>query len=57
MANPKILIDLDTNELQELLEGKRFHWTYPDSTGRKVDLEIYNPDYVQELPEDPREDR
>ena len=48
MANPKIKLDITDSDCQELQEGKVFHWTFPDSTGRQVDLEVFNPDQTNE---------
>ena len=41
----KISIDFTENDLQELLDGKCFDWTYQSDTGETVEVHLYNEDH------------
>ena len=41
----KITIDFTETDLQELLVGNTFDWTYTSDTGETVDVHLYNEEY------------
>jgi len=38
----RIRIDLTETDLQELMSGDSFDWTYTSDTGESVDVHLYN---------------
>ena len=47
MDNPKIRIHLSENDLQHLMNGDTYDWTFPSDTGQDIDIHLYqgdNPD-------------
>jgi hypothetical protein len=44
----KISIDMTESDLQDLMEGETFDWTYTSDTGEEVEVHLYNEDNVRE---------
>jgi len=40
----KITIDLTENDLQDLISGDEFDWSYESDTGETVEVHLYNVD-------------
>lgn len=40
--NQKLEIDLTFEDLQELIEGRVFNWTYPTDKGESIDIKLFN---------------
>ena len=40
----RIEIDMTESDLDELREGKKFDWTYPDQNGNDIDVHLFNSD-------------
>ncbi len=42
MKNPKIKIDLTMEDLEELMAGGVFNWTYTTDKGQDIDIMLFN---------------
>lgn len=38
MPNQKIIIDLSQNDLEDLMNGEVFNWTYTTDKGEEIDI-------------------
>lgn len=39
-TNPKVIIPFSENDIQELMDGHEFHWTFPTADG-DMDIDIH----------------
>lgn len=44
MSNPKIVIDFTQGDLENLIDGKQFDWTYTADDGQEIDVHLFNED-------------
>ena len=44
----KISIDMTERDLQDLINGETFDWSYTSDTGEQVDVHLYNCDIGRE---------
>ena len=40
--NQKLEIEFSEEDLQDLMEGKSFNWTYETDKGESIDIYLYN---------------
>lgn len=45
MNNEKIEISFSQSDLEDLINGEKFDWTFETNTGRSIDVHLINEDY------------
>ena len=48
MANQKLKIPFTENDIEELMNGEEFHWTFETEKGESIDVHIFKEEFSDE---------